>query len=277
MGNLLLAILSSMGVSVMLRLGEGRTGSRYGRFAVNYLAAAALAFLAMPEKAFPLNGSGAVAIGLGAFQGVLYLVTFIILQNSIGKNGVILSSTFARLGLVVPMVLAVFAFGELPSPLQFTGFLLAIAAIWIIRTAGGGGTAASKSGLLLLLVCSGISDSLSKVFERVGDRALDAHFLLITFLAAMVISLALMVRKGERLGWREVLWGCLVGVPNYGSVFFLLRALGELPAVLVYPTYSAGAILAISLVGVLAFRERPGRRQWCGLAVILLALVLLNL
>ena len=276
MGNLLLAILSSMGVSVMLRLGEGRTASRYGRFAVNYLAAAVLAFLAMPEKAFPLNGSGAVAIGLGAFQGVLYLVTFIILQNSIGKNGVILSSTFARLGLVVPMVMAVFAFGELPSGLQLTGFLLAIAAIWIIRT-GGGGTAASKSGLLLLLVCSGLSDSLSKVFERVGDRALDAHFLLITFLAAMVISLALMVRKGERLGWREVLWGCLVGVPNYGSVFFLLRALTELPAVMVYPTYSAGTILAISLVGVLAFRERPGRRQWCGLAVILLALVLLNL
>ena len=89
--------------------------------------------------------------------------------------------------------------------------------------------------------------------------------------------LGLMVWKRERLGWREVLYGCLVGIPNYGSMFFLLRALTQLPAVLVYPTYSAGAILAISLIGVAAFRERPGRRQWAGLTMILAALVLLNL
>lgn len=41
--------------------------------------------------------------------------------------------------------------------------------------------------------------------------------------------------------------------------------------------YLSGAILVISLIGVAAFRERSGKRQWCGLAIILVALVLLDL
>lgn len=277
MWDLLLAILSSALVSAMLRIGERRTSGRYGRFAMNYLSASVLAYAAMPTRAFSLGAGGWTALGLGAVQGLLYLGTLVILQSSIRRNGVILSGTFARLGLVVPMLLAVVLFGELPTGVQLAGFLLACAAIWLIRTDSAGETAGSKGGLLLLLVCSGLTDSLAKVFEAVGSRELDGWFLLLTFLVALAACLGLMVWKRERLGWREVLYGCLVGIPNYGSVFFLLRALTQLPAVLVYPTYSAGTILAISLIGVVAFRERPGRRQWAGLAMILAALVLLNL
>lgn len=277
MWDLLLAILSSALVSAMLRIGERRTSGRYGRFAMNYLSASVLAYAAMPTRAFSLGAGGWTALGLGAVQGLLYLGTLVILQSSIRRNGVILSGTFARLGLVVPMLLAVVLFGELPTGVQLAGFLLACAAIWLIRTDSAGETAGSKGGLLLLLVCSGLTDSLAKVFEAVGSRELDGWFLLLTFLVALAACLGLMVWKRERLGWREVLYGCLVGIPNYGSVFFLLRALTQLPAALVYPTYSAGTILAISLIGVVAFRERPGRRQWAGLAMILAALVLLNL
>ena len=74
----------------------------YARFAMNYASAALLAFLAMPVKAFPQTGYGS-ALGLGAAQGVMYLLTLVILQANIRKNGVILSATFARLGLIVPM------------------------------------------------------------------------------------------------------------------------------------------------------------------------------
>lgn len=275
--DLLFAILSSAAVSAMLRIGERRTSGMYGRFAMNYLSAAILAYLSMSDRAFSLEGGGWAALGLGAAQGLLYLGTLVILQGNIRRNGVILSGTFARLGLVVPMLFAVLVFGELPTAAQLAGFVLACAAIWLIRTDSAGEAVTSRSGLLLLLLCSGLTDSLAKVFEAVGSRALDGWFLLITFLVALAACLVLLVWKKEHLGWREVLYGCLVGIPNYGSVFFLLRALTRLPAVLVYPTYSAGTILAISLIGVAAFRERPGRRQWCGLAIILAALVLLNL
>lgn len=277
--SLLCAICSSAAVSAVLRIGEKRTQGTYGRFAMNYLSAAVLAFLAMPDKSFSVSSSIQLALGLGAVQGLLYLLSLMSLQKSICQNGVILSSTFARLGLIVPMLFSIAAFGEMPNLLQTIGFVLACAAIWMMQT--GKPTqknqCGSHIGLLVLLLISGMTDSMAKIFEEVGDRNLDSWFLLITFIVAFFLSVGMMIYHKEKLGVSEIVYGCLVGIPNYGSVFFLLKALTSLPAVLVYPTYSAGTILAISLIGVAAFGERPRKRQWAALGMILVALVLLNL
>ena len=68
-----------------------------------------------------------------------------------------------------------------------------------------------------------------------------------------------------------------MGIPNYFSSFFLLKALLTLPADVVYPVFSVGSILIVMTAGILFFRERLGRRQVYGLVLILGALVLLNL
>lgn len=46
---------------------------------------------------------------------------------------------------------------------------------------------------------------------------------------------------------------------------------------IVYPTFSVATILAVTLAGVCLFKERLRPRQWAALAVILVALVLLNI
>ncbi|MBM6716292.1 hypothetical protein H6B15_06420 [Gemmiger formicilis] len=56
-----------------------------------------------------------------------------------------------------------------------------------------------------------------------------------------------------------------------------LGALTELPAFLVYPFYSVGVILIISVVSFFLFHERLNRRQMGAAGMILGALVLLNL
>lgn len=72
-------------------------------------------------------------------------------------------------------------------------------------------------------------------------------------------------------------WGRLVGVPNFCASRLLLAALTRLPAFVVYPCYSVGAILVISLCSVLLFHERLSRRQWGAVGMILAAVALLNL
>jgi multidrug transporter EmrE-like cation transporter len=73
-----------------------------------------------------------------------------------------------------------------------------------------------------------------------------------------------------------MLFGALIGIPNFFSAKLLLMALGQLPAVIVYPTFSVATILAVTLIGVLFFKEKLRKLQWAALTVILTALVMLN-
>ena len=66
-------------------------------------------------------------------------------------------------------------------------------------------------------------------------------------------------------------------MPNFMSSRFLLMALESMPAVIVYPSYSVGAILTVTIAGVSVFGEKLGKRQWLAMVLILAALVMLNL
>ena len=76
---------------------------------------------------------------------------------------------------------------------------------------------------------------------------------------------------------KELTAGVLAGIPNYFSSWFLLQSLQRLPAMLVYPAQSVGTILLVTAAGALLFREKLTRREWAGFALILAALVLLDL
>ena len=87
----------------------------------------------------------------------------------------------------------------------------------------------------------------------------------------------LVVKEKERFTWREGLFGIALGLPNYFSTRFLLLSLSDIPAVIAYPTYSVATILVVTLSGVVFFREKLQKHQWVALAIILVALALLNL
>lgn len=274
MGYLLLAIASSAAISIVMRLSADRVESRMSMLMANYLICAALG--AAYTGAAPETDGAAVTYLLGALNGILLLASFCLLQGSIRRNGVVLSSVFMKLGLLVPIVLSVVLFGEVPTAVQAAGFFLALAAIVALnlrRDAQGG----FSFGLILLLLLGGGADAMVKVFEVYGPAARGDQFLLLSFAAAFILCALLVLRARERLEAKALLFGAVIGVPNFFSSKFLLGALKSLPAVVVYPTYSVATMLIVTLCGVLCFRERLKVLQWCAFIAVIAALILLNL
>ena len=275
MGYLLLAIGSSALVSIIMRLSGKKTTSDLGLLAVNYVMCTVLSFLfAGGMRPEPQLFSSAA---MGAINGIFYLAGFLLLQWNVKKNGVVLSATFMKLGLLVAMVISVCFFHEVPSLAQSLGFALAVTAIVMINYRKEAGSAGAKWGLLIMLLCGGMADGMSKIFEELGPAGYGDPFLFFTFLTALGLCVAVMLMKGQRPGKWEILFGLLIGIPNFFSSKFLLGALRGVPAVIVYPVYSVGGILLVSAVGVLAFGERLRKLQWAGMGLILVALVLLNI
>ena len=75
----------------------------------------------------------------------------------------------------------------------------------------------------------------------------------------------------------DVLFGALIGIPNYYSARFLLKSLSHVPAIVAYPTYSVSSIVIVSAAGVILFHEKMNRRRKAAVALVLAALLLLNM
>ena len=274
---LLLAILGSSMISILLRLSTGKIRANLSMVSFNYLACSLLgiAYSGFSSGALPLTGLP-MALALGLTNGILLLTSFILMQRSVPKNGVVLTSIFTKLGLLVPVALSVVVFRESPTLLQILGFCIAVAAIILINL-NPDASGRFDGSLIVLLLLAGGTDAMAKIYKTLGPPELSDPYLLFSFGAALGLALIGVAVKRERPGFWEFLFGTLIGIPNFLSSRFLLKALERIPAVVVYPTFSVSTLLLITLTGVLVFREKLRPRQWVALGAIIIALILLNI
>lgn len=274
-----LAIISSALVSTVMRFGEGKIENNMGMFVTNYLVCTILSRIYMGhQSALTWQEGMTTAVSLGLLSGILYLANFVLLQQSIRKNGVVLSATFMKLGVLIPTIMAIVVFHEQPKILQLLGVGLAIVAIVIIHFEKDEvDTARYKILLIILLVCSGTTDSMANIYDKMGSSALKDHYLLLTFAAAGVCALILWVKEKQKLCVWDVIFGICIGIPNYYSARFLLLALHDIAAVIVYPVYSVMTIVVISVISMILFRERLSHKKIMAIGIIFLALILLNI
>ena len=118
---------------------------------------------------------------------------------------------------------------------------------------------------------------MANIFDKIGPADLKNLYLFCTFFAALLIALVLALRQRRQITATDLLYGLLIGIPNYYSARFLLLSLGDVPAVIAYPVFSVGTIIVISAAGAVFFHERLNRRKKGALLLILASLVMLNI
>jgi len=274
---LILAILGGSALSIMMRMSEGRVKSKISMLAVNYITCILLCGVHMNfDLAIGADGSG-FALGLGMITGVFYVVSLLLMQLNIRKNGVILPSVFSRLGgLLVPLAVAICFFGESPTVLQIIGAVIAGLAIVAINAGSEKTAVTSVLPLFALLLSDGLATTMSTVYEKMGASELGTQFLFYTFGTALLICLVLILKNGERFGLPEILFGLSIGIPNFYASRCLLQALETVPAFIAYPTRGVACIVVVSLAGILMFHEQLRKRQWAAIGAILVSVALLN-
>lgn len=220
------------------------------------------------------------SLSIGIATGIFFLLSFTTYQMSVKRNGASLSGMFAKLGILIPMAISIFYWRELPTFLQSIGIAIAVVAIAIANFKGDNSSESKHnfSILMVLFVVGGIAEFLNKVFQKVTSLDYKALFLFFVFLTALILSLIPMFKQYKRVEKPGISWflGLMVGIPNLFSSFFLIDALDTYPASVVFPSYSAGSILLITLISVLLFREKLYKKDWVAILLTSLSLILLN-
>ena len=272
---LILGILCSALISLLMRYGEGKVKNNVAMFIFNYIVCVVLSCLFMNDftltkDKYPLT------IILGIISGVLYLVNLVLMETNISKNGVVLTATFNKLGVIIPTFMAMLLFKEEPKLQQILGIIIVIVSIVIINN-NKEEIVKNKLLLLILLLSSGLTDATSNIFDKLGNNELKDYFLLFIFASALICTLILWKIKKQSISKWDIIIGVLVGVPNYLSSRFVLLALRSLPAIVVFPVYSVSTLAIITIAGILIFKERLSKNKIIGILLIAFALILLNI
>lgn len=277
---LLLAILSSAVITIIMRAGQKWVKDDIAMFIGNYIICTLLSLIYMKGSSpFKIVNGSNLAIGMGVLGGILFLLSFVLLKLNITQNGIIMATTFMKLGVLVPTLMAIIIFHDSPKISQLGGFVVALLAILIINGIGTKPAAKSSSAwlLVILLLSGGFTDSLANIYDKAGTTEAKDQYLFFIFLVAALLCLITLIIKKRVPTLKELALGAIVGIPNYYSTRFLLLALSKLPAIVVYPVFNIATIFVVSLVGIVAFKEKLSKRKWIGMALIALALLLLNL
>ncbi len=276
---LLMRIASSTAITLIMRFSDKKTSNNMAMFMANYAVCSLLSYYYMGGiPIFPNESGSSFTIGIGVISGIWYLVGFLFMQWNMRENGVVLSSTFNRLGVIVPTIMAMVVFKESPKMVQIIGILVALVAIVMMQFEKDGTEAGGKKiWLVVMLLSSGFCDSLTNVYDKMGNPVLKDNYLLYTFFVALICATILTIREKNKVSIWDLFFGFVIGVPNYYSSKFMFDALKTVPAVIAYPVSSVGTILAISVGSVLLFKEKISNQKKIALVFVMIAMAMLNL
>jgi drug/metabolite transporter (DMT)-like permease len=277
--SLILAVLASFFVGIALKVSENAGRPRLPVALINYCVAflgALAVWAANGALGFPLP-----VLLTGVFAGVTWVVSLIAIMYAVKLIGVAVSSAVNRVAIIVPIILSLSLWGEEPTTLIVCGIAMAILAVvvmsWGSAMAPNGVGRANTLAIIGLLCASGLAQLASKLFAQYCEPDFKASWSVVLFASAIVTTLAWMLIVRVKPSRADIRYGVFVGVPNLLSALFLVAALTQLPAVVVFPTTSAGGMVLLALAGAVIFREKLSRATVLGIAMAVLAVVLVNM
>lgn len=266
-------------MTFIIRLSEKEKSNRFNVNTFNYLFGGILAYFVIRKKSiFSFDGDYKYTLFLAVINAVLYITCLYLMQVNMKKNGAPLTTTYNRLGLLIPILVSVILFKEYPNQMQIIGCILAIFSIYYINKKDKKDEKSKVSPLLLiaLFMAGGMVDTLAKIYGYYGNSNLQGHFIFYTFVFSFIFSLILSIKSIKNLSKKEILIGFFIGIPNQITTLAQLKAVAVLPAYLVFPAYSISVILLVNLVNFLFFKEKLTIRQYIGTGIIISALICMN-
>lgn len=245
----------------------------------NYLVASLIAFILLmlnEEKNFSFE-----IFLFGAGLGLFFVLSFFAYAKAINYAGTGLATTSSRLSVIIPIILSIIIYKELPSKLHLVGFVFTLITLilfyFAMKQNHREGEGIFKYLFLLAVFAGiGINDFAMKVFNSWRHPAETPFFVFVIFSSALFYSSFYIIIKKIKISMHTALWGVALGVPNVLSTIFLLSALTMLPAILVYPLMNVGIILLTTILAFIFWKEKLNR--WGILALLsgILAIIFLS-
>lgn len=289
---LLLCILSSTGIFIIFKTIDRLGIPSFPVIVINYLTATLLGFFINAREVSLLSILDSRWLPLSILIGVMFILMFFLIAFSSRKAGISVTTVASKMSVVFPIVFSmIIDSSDHLSPMKTAAIAVALCGVILtIYKPGRGKVNRSVVFIPLLLFAGmGVVDSLVKLAQQ--NYVMDdetALFSAILFLNAFLSGLVALIfyRKDSKQFLRKSAWGwgLLLGTVNFGSIFFLVRALNYvspsgsgLDGSVIFGANNISIVALSVLVGLLVFKEKLKLINWVGIVLSALALLLFAL
>lgn len=280
---LILSILISSLLFVIFKLFDKFQVNTFQAIVVNYFVAFICGFF------FYGNGVTLVEISqkpwmIGAVcLGILFISIFILMALTAQRNGLSVASVASKMSVVVPVIFAVIVYQEKLNFLKIIGIILALLAVYL-TTVKKDGTSFDRKKLLfpaLLFIGSGVIDTSIKYIETtyVAEGETPIFSAAIFGCAAIIGIVVVTIRRDFKITGKTILGGIALGIPNFYSIVFLLKALrpdqlGDSSTV--FPINNVAIVMLSTIFGILIFKEKLILKNWIGIGIAIVSIALIS-
>ncbi|MFT5146981.1 MAG: putative membrane protein [Polaribacter sp.] len=282
---LLLSILFSTGLFVIFKyFGIYKIDVLKAIF-VNYIVAFSMGFF-FAERQIPISEIYVQPWFSGAlFLGALFVSIFFVMAMTAQKNGVSVTSIAGKMSVVVPVFFGIILYNESVTFLKIAGIIMALIAVYLSSVKE---EKSEKNGTLLLpillFIGSGTIDTLLKYIQEnyVADEDVSifsGSLFGIAGVFAFLILVIKTIKKRASFGYKNIIAGIILGVPNYYSIIFLIKALQNknFESSTLFTINNVAIVVVSTLVGLFFFKEKFSVKNKVGVAMAILGIILVTI
>ncbi|MGE0090580.1 MAG: hypothetical protein AB7S50_14000 [Bacteroidales bacterium] len=288
---LILSILSSTLIYIIFKYIDKLRISTFDIIIINYITASILGILLSDINQINLSVFTNDWIYYSIIIGVLYIIMFVIIARSSQVVGIAVTTVSNKMSVIIPILVSIFIdpSDDLTS-LKLVGIILALTAVFL--------TIYRKRKVdfhprdiylpIILFFGMGLVDSLVKFAQHyyVDDSNLAIFTVVLFVMAALAGLITKIIRRTsftDLLKPKTFLFGTALGVCNYGSLYFLIRALNHktdslntFDGSIVFGVNNLGVIALSVLFGLMVFKEKLLKINWIGIIISFIAIYILS-
>ncbi|MTI86648.1 MAG: hypothetical protein FH748_01625 [Balneolaceae bacterium] len=277
------SIICSLSVAQFLKIAETKKIGVFKILAVNYLTAFFISYASSSEK-YDIVDSMAALDGwvyiLAGVLGIIFIANLAVYSRSIDRIGMGISIAAMRMSLIFPIALSLWVFNESLVWIRYVGIVTAFIALLLMlpRFTKKKITGISDAWLpLLIFIMTGFADSGLKIYESVYSAEIsEGLFLSGLFLVSFIFGMGVLIyRRDLKFSAIEIGYGVATGIVNLYSSIFLIYALQSMPGSVVFPIINVCLVILGTFVGIWFWNDQPTKKQWFGLLVAIISILLL--
>jgi len=252
----------------------------------NYISAFLCGYILYGSELKDENWENTNWIFYAVLAALLFISLFVLMGKSAQKNGIAITSVAVKMSMAVSVLGMVFIYNEQLPFLKILAILLAFSGVILVSFSKKSSDSKQQTWwmLLILFFGSGILDLLLNYVQKtqvdvISTALFSAFGFGLAGLIGLGILIAQIIRRKTRIEFRNIIGGVILGVPNFFSIFLLMRAYNSV-------TWSDSSVLAVinvavvcisTLCGTLIFSEKISWAKALGLCCSLLAIYLFYL